>query len=145
MFTTIALREGFSQCLLYSETKSASAYSEYCDALEYNSNYYFVGGGVNDNDESIDLGWYNAMIIKTDRCGNTLWKKFIGPIGTFDNIISDIVYDKGYIYIIGGTGEDASQSTNFIAKLAENGSLILYKVYRTNNNDISCSKLLIVN
>ena len=145
MFTTIALREGFSQCLLYSETKSASAYSEYCDALEYNSNYYFVGGGVNDNDESIDLGWYNAMIIKTDRCGNTLWKKFIGPIGTFDNIISDIVYDKGYIYIIGGTGEDASQSTNFIAKLDENGSLIWYKVYRTNNNDISCSKLLIDN
>jgi hypothetical protein len=136
------LGETFAQCLFFNETKSASTESTYFSSIEYNQNIYIIGAGVNDTDESQFNSFFNAMVIKTDLCGKTIWKRFLGKINEIDNTLFDIMVIDNYIYVLGSTQENSNQSTSFVAKLDKNGLVVWYKVYFTNNNDINCSRMI---
>ncbi|MCX6186339.1 MAG: hypothetical protein NTU43_04970 [Bacteroidetes bacterium] len=142
---SLTLGEAFSQCLLFNEIKSASTQNGFFKAAEYNNNYYMVGAGIDVTDEKQADSYFNAMIVKTDVCGKTLWKKFIGQIGFLDNTLTDIICYEGFIYVLGLTTENSRQSTNFMAKLDLDGNLIWYQTYRTNNNDITCYRMILYN
>ena len=138
----ITLRESFSQCLLYNESKLAA--TNYSTSLEYKNNFYFVGDGVNDSDETKDYSNTNAIIVKTDMCGSKIWRKFYNHLG-FDNGITNIIIIDGFLYIIGQTKENAYKTTSYIAKINANGDLIWYKVFNYKNDyDITFFGMLAV-
>ena len=140
---SVTLGEAFSQCLLFNESKLCN--SSYNNAIEYNGYYYIVGGGIDNPNEADYCNYFNAMIVKSDACGKIIWRKFIGQIGFYDNSVSQILCYDGYLYLLGLTSENSLQSTSFMAKLDMDGNLIWYQTYRTNNNDITCYRMMIHN
>ncbi len=142
VITSITLRETFSQCLLFNEFKSQCDFNTYRHAIETKDNFYFVGDAIDDTDELAPKGKYisKCVVVKTDRCGNIIWKKFLGLDNAYE---SGLYIEKigNYLYINGGTQEGARAATDFIAKLDEDGNTVWYKIYRKNNCDISCSRM----
>ena len=143
---SIALRESFSQCLFYNEIKSATGIiNGYSCGLEYKNNYYLAGCGYSDTDETVSNNSdYYSLLVKTDACGNTIWKKFIRD-QIYGSGISRIIQYDGYIYVMGGTAENARKGTVFFDKLNEDGDVIWQKVYRSKNNDINTYDFFIDN
>jgi hypothetical protein len=117
--------------LLFNESKLAA--SDYSTSAVYKNNFYFVGGGVNDSDETKDYSYANALVVKTDICGKTIWRKFFNHL-EFNNGIANIIIIDGFLYISGLTNENAYRSTSFIAKINEEGDLIWYKVFNYKND-----------
>ncbi len=146
LLTSFTLRESFSQCLLFNEIKSATDLSNYNRATEYNNYYYLTGLGIKDTNELNKNFSSYAVLVKADKCGNTMWKYFYDNENSFyGNTVDDILAYDGYIYLLGGTQEQAAQGTSFIAKIDQNGKLIWYKIYRTNSNDITAYRFFLQN
>ena len=145
IFISITLRESFSQCLLFNEIKSATSETLYNTAIEYDGYYYMAGAGINDTNELNYNSSFNALIVKSDYCGRTIWKKFFSKNlnSGIDNTIINIIAHNGFIYAIGQTAEQAAQGTDFIVKINLDGDVVWYKIFRTNNNDITGSKFFI--
>ena len=143
---SITLRECFSQCLLYNEIKSATGYiNGYSCAVEYENHFYLGGYGISDTDETVSNNSdYYSLLVKTDACGNTIWKKFIRD-EVYGSMITSILQYDGYIYVMGGTAENARTGTAFIDKLNTDGEVIWQKIYRTKNNDINGANFFIDN
>ncbi|MCX6185561.1 MAG: T9SS type A sorting domain-containing protein, partial [Bacteroidetes bacterium] len=74
-----------------------------------------------------------------------IWNNFYCKdlMAGYDNTFINIIAYDGFIYAIGQTAEQASQGTDFIVKTNLNGDVIWYKTFRTNNNDITCSKFFV--
>jgi hypothetical protein len=104
-----------------------------------------AGAGINDTNELNYNSSFNALIVKSDYCGRTIWKKFFSKNlnSGIDNTIINIMAYDGFIYAIGQTAEQAAQGTDFIVKINLDGDVVWYKIFRTNNNDITGSKFFI--
>ncbi len=145
IFFSITLRESFSQCLLFNESKLANSY--YNHAIEFNNAYYMVGAGTLDNNENNYHSDFSAMVVKSDKCGNTLWRNYYdNKQGYFyNNTIYKAIGSDGYLYLLGGTQENARAGTTFVAKINEEGRLIWYKIFHPDENDITSSNFFIDN
>jgi hypothetical protein len=106
-----------------------------------------VGAGTLDNNENNYHSDYSAMVVKTDKCGNTLWRNFYdNKQGYFyNNTIYKVIGAGGYLYLLGGTQEYARAGTTFVAKINEEGELIWYKIFHPDDNDINSSEFFMNN
>jgi hypothetical protein len=106
-----------------------------------------VGAGTKDSNESNYHSDFSAMVVKTDKCGNTLWRNFYDNnlAYFYNNSVYKILSLEGFLYLLGGTQENARQSTTFVAKINEEGELIWYKTFQPNENDITSSNFFIDN
>jgi hypothetical protein len=105
-----------------------------------------VGIAVEDTDEFIVPLTYisKCVVVKTDKCGNLIWKRFFGLDYAYESGLN-IIKIGDFLYVLGGTQEGARASTNFIAKLDEEGTTIWYKIYRNNNDDVTCNQMFVEN
>jgi hypothetical protein len=105
-----------------------------------------VGDAVADTNELIPFGTYlsKCVVVKTDKCGNVIWKRFLGLDYAYESGLN-IIKIGDYLYVLGGTQEGARASTDFMAKLDEEGNTIWYNIYRNNNKDVSCSQMFVEN
>jgi len=129
IFISITLRESFSQCLLFNEIKSSYAFNEYFGSVQLNNYFYFVGSGSEIEDETIP--WYDSnpndgLIVKTDSCGNIIWKKTIDS--THDLFPFQILSFDKFLYVLGMTSR-GGRWTTFLSKLDENGDTLWYRDY----------------
>lgn len=106
-----------------------------------------VGAGTIDNNENNYHSDFSAMVVKSDKCGNTIWRNFYdNKQGYFyNNTIYKAIGSDGYLYLLGGTQENARAGTTFVAKINEEGRLIWYKIFHPDENDITSSNFFIDN
>ena len=145
IITYITLGETFSQCLLFNEIKSATAQSAYNKAIEYDNNFFIIGAGVKDTNENNENFSFNSLVVKTNNCGEVLWKYFYGKIGNYNNTFYDIVLHSNYLYLLGGTEEGANTGTASVTKIDLDGNLVWSKIYNKFDNDILAANFFVEN
>jgi len=131
--------------LLFNEIKSATTQSVYNKAIEYNNNFFIIGAGIKDTNENNENFSFNSLVVKTNSCGKVLWKYFYGKIGNFNNTFYDIILHSNYLYLLGGTEEEANTGTASVTKIDLDGNLVWSKIYSKFDNDILAANFFIEN
>ncbi len=94
------------------------------------NDFYYITGFTNQN----TFGQNDALLVKLDLEGNTIWSKIIGGNGT--EFLADIIFNGENLVLLGSTNSDLPNSDLFLMEITEQGDLVETVTFGSTTDDI---------